>query len=104
MKLTSLQCPFCHHEVLGVPHIFRCEPCHINLMVEDYDHNEINDIIFIHYESNYNIQIRFFDNKTILYDRGYAHLPIVMLDYIADVTPQNINEWIERLLKLKAFS
>jgi hypothetical protein len=72
------------------------------------DTDEIIDTIFIQQAGPYNVKIHLFDKTTILYKReivqGSLLTFIMNLDYVIDVTPQNLNEWIERLLSLKAFS
>ena len=52
---------------------------------------------------DYYIDTELIDKQSWLV-RKKGGVDLVTLNYLIDVNPQNVNEWIERLLSLKAFS
>ena len=106
-----MKCPFCKEfsETYddGPYKIYSCTN-HQDWLIEYPEPNPLGNWIGIS-NDNYLIELIVDDNKTALYD--LKNLPndpddhsCLRINYLIDANPHNAQEWINRLLKLKAFS
>lgn len=106
-----MKCPFCHYAMKDLygDIWLTCSACppdaNIALLVSKIEHS---NALWIRIKTdNYNITIDG-ENKTTdifqvaPFDSSMEKL-ILQLPYIADVNPHNAIEWLQRVLKLKAF-
>ena len=103
-----MKCKFCQEEMIPSENYFgqhydqiKCRKCKVDFRFWD---NDITNMFF--YMNGNSIGIDFKEETTKLWgikNDGTYQL-ILSLKYIADVNPTNFKGWLERLLKLKAFS
>jgi hypothetical protein len=83
-------------------------PCNVNYEEEIIGNGKILNMFLYKYPAaRYSIGIDFETNETRLWKKnmdGKGSTKLLNLNYIIDVNPQNIEEWIARLLKLSSFS
>jgi hypothetical protein len=80
-------------------------PCKNCIVMFGYDDNELHYIGYI--RKNHMIGVDMLNNITMLIESGDdfdEEKPLVHLTHTIDLTPENVDEVIERLLKLKAFT
>lgn len=120
-----LNCYFCNSTNLRVsdgPPIYlcSCEDCPVEVSyafaAKLNSHYSFYEYSFMGYvirlkEPDYNLEMIYYDqngfliNYFALVKPGMNETPIVTFNYIpAEITPWNAKEWVNRLLKLKAYS
>jgi hypothetical protein len=76
----------------------RCKQC-----VVEYKYNKLNPIIYW-LNSNYlfTLKIDLQNNQTIFYTKlNYDNF--IKFDEAKNITPSNVDQWVDKILKLKAF-
>lgn len=94
-----IYCIYCQKDVVIRNGLSSCTSCKINYIESNAK------LIWIEYNigEDYYIDTDFFNKKCwLVLTKG--DMDIIELNYLPEINPQNAKYWVDKLLKLKAFS
>ena len=95
-----MNCPFCGKDIYKKQGFFACKSCPCEVHFSLYKEK----IRWVEYHlGDYYIDTDLVGNQSWLV-REKGGVDLVTLNYLIDVNPQNVKYWIDKLLKLQAFS
>lgn len=98
-----MKCNFCNidcepNATFGSYHYNTCAKC--NTQFRSHDNKLLT--YWISYKS-YNIEISLEHNNTLLTSNNGGYKTLLILDHMLEITPNQAQHWIERMLNLRAF-
>jgi hypothetical protein len=104
--MNKHNCLYCNKELNdnGTPNFFQCKDCNSNIIT---DRNNNNRLTYFEVKTEgYTVGVYPDEYKCKLFINTYqpeTFKPVLTLNYIPEINPSNVKDWIDRILALKCF-